>query len=261
MQVVTTPSNLLLKVNESFHFLIKVFDKHGKGIPSSEVKITKVIAMDRAGYVREDNGDYHFDDLTNNTSYDGNHFISYTNKDGELKVKVSDPHGIGVRTFFKISADDCVSKEISVVFSVPTSPKSVYAKMYGHMPDFISVNNLKFYRPTLSTERTGDQVNHYLNEDWAKFTWYNAEEFCKSRNLRLPTKEELLDFYHIHSGNDLLSNYGWPIVDRFNSAWSSSAIRNMYFHDPLHFYVDFLNDKMDKEIVSDALVVFCVQDS
>ncbi|QJC36321.1 hypothetical protein GJT99_02210 (plasmid) [Enterobacteriaceae endosymbiont of Donacia cincticornis] len=260
MQVVANPSTLLTKVSESINLSIKIFDKHGNGVQFSEVKISNILAMDRQGYIRKDSGKFHFEDITNNKSYDGDNFISYTNKNGELKVKVSDPHGIGVRTFLKISADYFVSKKIAVIFTVPTSPNNLYARMYGHMTDVLLVNKLLFHRPALFSERTGDQVYHYLNEDWAKFTWYNGEDFCKTQNARLPDKDELLDFYYVHSGDDLFSNYGWPIVDNFNYGWTSSSIRNMYFRDPLHFYVNFLNGKIDKGIISNIFTVFCVQE-
>ncbi|QJC35102.1 hypothetical protein GJT96_02195 (plasmid) [Enterobacteriaceae endosymbiont of Donacia piscatrix] len=216
--------------------------------------------MDQQGYTRKDSGKIHFEDITNKKFYDGDNFISYTNKEGELKVKISDPHGIGVRTFLKISADNSISKKIAVIFTVPTSPNNLYARMYGHMTDVLSINGLKFYRPTLFSERAGDQVYHYLNEDWAKYNWYNGEDLCKAKNARFPNREELLDFYDIYPGNDLFSKYGWPIVDRYNLVWTSSSIRNMYFRNPLHFYVDFLNRKIDKGVISDVFTVFCVQD-
>ncbi|QJC35505.1 hypothetical protein GJT97_02200 (plasmid) [Enterobacteriaceae endosymbiont of Donacia proxima] len=260
MQVTADPPNLFTKVSESINLSVKVFDKHGKGVKTSEVKITNILAMDQQGYTRKDSGKFHFEDITNKKSYDGDNFISYTDKKGELKVKISDPHGIGVRTFLKISADNIISKKISVIFTVPTSPNNLYARMYGHMTDVLSINGLKFHRPALFSERTGDQVYHYLNEDWAKFTWYNGEDFCKTRNARLPNREELLDFYDLYPGTDLLSKYGWPIVDRFNYVWTSTSIRNMYFRDPLHFYVDFLSRKIDKGIISNIFTVFCVQE-
>ncbi|QJC34735.1 hypothetical protein GJT95_02225 (plasmid) [Enterobacteriaceae endosymbiont of Donacia crassipes] len=259
MQVIANPSTLFTKVNKFINLSIKVFDKHGNGVKVSEVKITNILAMDRQGYIRKDSGKLHFEDITNQKSYNGDNFISYTNKNGELKVKISDPHGIGVRTFLKISADDYVSKKIAVVFTVPTSPDNLYARMYGHMTDSLYVNGLKFNRPALFSERTGDQVHHYLNEDWSKFTWYNGEEYCKTINGRLPDKDELLNFYYAHPGDDLLSNYGWPIVDKFSYVWTSTPIINMYFRDPLHFYIDFLSEKIDKGIISNIFTVFCIQ--
>ncbi|QJC37142.1 hypothetical protein GJU01_02235 (plasmid) [Enterobacteriaceae endosymbiont of Donacia vulgaris] len=262
MVIKIEPKNLTAKVSESIKLLIIVYDKHGKKLKFSDVEIKKLMAVDQHGEVRKDSGEIHIEDITHKKSYDGKYFFLTTDKNGELELKISDPHGIGVKTYFKIIANNYVSKKIDLIFTVPTSPKHILAKMYGHMPDFILFNGMKFKRPTLSVERLGDQVNHYLNEDWAKFTWFNAEAFCKSQNARLPTKEELIAFYNAHPGDDLISNYGWPIVEKFFSMfWTSTPKINMYFPDPLHYHVDFVTGKIDQGIVGNIFPFICVDDN
>ncbi|QJC35917.1 hypothetical protein GJT98_02255 (plasmid) [Enterobacteriaceae endosymbiont of Donacia sparganii] len=251
--------NLIAKVSQSINFLITVYDKHGKRFKFAQIDIRNIIARDRLGDVRKDSGKIHIEDITNQKSYDNDIFSLTTNINGELRIAISDPHGIGVRTTLEISANNYITKKINLIFTVSTSPNTLHAKMYGHMTDFLFVNGVKFERPVLASERLGDQVFHYLNEDWSKFTWYNGEAYCKSRNARLPTKDELFDFYKNHSGNDLLSNYGWPMVDRFNLVWTSTPIINMYFPDPLHFYINFLNSDIEKGITSNIFTVFCMQ--
>ncbi|WP_211080574.1 inverse autotransporter beta domain-containing protein [Enterobacteriaceae endosymbiont of Donacia simplex] len=254
--------NLTAKVNESIKLLIIVYDKHGKKLKFSDVEIKNVMAVDQHGEVRKDSGEIHIEDITHKKSYDGKYFFLITDENGELRLKISDPHGIGVRTYFKIIANNYVSKKIDLIFTVPTSPKTILAKMYGHMPDFILFNGMKFKRPTLSIERLGDQVNHNLNEDWTKFTWFNADAFCKSQNARLPTKDELIDFYNAHPGDDLISNYGWPIVEKsFSMFWTSTPKINMYFPDPLHYHVDFITGKIDQGIVGNIFPFICVDDN
>ncbi|WP_211080473.1 inverse autotransporter beta domain-containing protein [Enterobacteriaceae endosymbiont of Donacia fulgens] len=260
MVLKTNPQILITKVSQPITFLITVYDKHGKRFKFSNIQIRNVVAKDRQGDIRKDSGKIHIEDITNQKSDDNDNFLFTTDINGELKLKVSDPHGIGVRTTLEISANDYITKTVNLIFTVSTSPNTPRARMYGHMTEFLFVNGIKFKRPILSTERLGDQVNNYLNEDWSKFNWYNAESYCKSQNSRLPTKSELLEFYNVHSGDDLLSNYGWPIVDRFNLMWTSTPIVNMYFRDPLHFHINFLNGDIDKGITGNIFSFFCVQD-
>ncbi|QJC38366.1 hypothetical protein GJU04_02255 (plasmid) [Enterobacteriaceae endosymbiont of Donacia marginata] len=260
MVLKTTPQILITKVSKPIKFLITVYDKHGKRFKFSNIKIRNVIARDRQGDIRRDSGKIHIEDLTNQKTYDNDNFLFTTDINGELKLEISDPHGIGVRTTLAISANNYITKKVDLIFTVSTSPNTSRARMYGHMTEFLFVNGIRFKRPILSSERLGDQVNNYLNEDWSKFNWYNAESYCKSQNARLPTKSELLEFYNIHSGNDLLSNYGWPIVDRFNLMWTSTPIINMYFRDPLHFHINFLNGDIDQGITGNIFSFFCVQD-
>ncbi|QJC34330.1 hypothetical protein GJT94_02250 (plasmid) [Enterobacteriaceae endosymbiont of Donacia cinerea] len=256
------PKSLIAKVNESIKLLITVYDKHGKRLKFSDIEIKNTMAVDQHGEVRKDSGLIHIEDITHKKSYDGKYFFLRSDVNGELELKISDPHGIGVKNFFQIIANNYVSKTFNVIFTVPTSPKIILAKMYGHMPDFILFNGLKFRRPILSAERLGDQVNYLLNEDWAKFNWFNAEAFCKSRNSRLPTKDELLDFYNAHPGDDLIGNYGWPIVEKFFSMfWTSTPKINMYFPDPLHFHIDFVTGKIDQGIVGNIFPFICVEDN
>ncbi|QJC37552.1 hypothetical protein GJU02_02240 (plasmid) [Enterobacteriaceae endosymbiont of Donacia thalassina] len=253
------PNILITKVSKPIKFLITVYDKYGKRFKFSNIQIKKIFAMDRQGDFRKDSGKIHIEDITNQKSYDGDNFLLTTDINGELKLEITDPHGIGVRTTFEISANNYITKKINLIFTVPTSPNTPRARMYGHMTEFLFVNGIKFKRPILSAERLGDQVNHYLNEDWSKFNWYNAVSYCESQGSRLPTKDELLNFYHEHSGDDLLSNYGWPIVERFNFIWTSTPIINMYFRDPLHFHINFLNGDIDKGITGNIFSFLCVE--
>ncbi|QJC37956.1 hypothetical protein GJU03_02225 (plasmid) [Enterobacteriaceae endosymbiont of Donacia bicoloricornis] len=254
------PQNLITKVSKSITLLITVYDKHGKRFKFSNINIKNILARDRQGFLRKDSGQIHIEDITNQKDYDGDNFLFTTDINGELKLKISDPHGIGVKTTLTISANNYVTKKINLIFTVSTSPNTPLARMYGHMTEFLFVNGIRFKRPILSSERLGDQVNYYLNEDWSKFNWYNAESYCKSQNARLPTKSELLEFYDVHSGTDLLSNYGWPIVDRFNLFWTSTPIYNMYFRDPLHFHINFLDGGVDQGITGNIFSFICVQD-
>lgn len=260
MVIQTNPPILIRKVSEPITFLITVYDKYGKRFKFSNILIKNIVARDRKGDIRKDSGKIHIEDITNQKSYDNDNFLFTTDINGELKLKISDPHGIGVRTTLEINANNYITKKFDLIFTVSTSPNTPRARMYGHMTEFLFVNGIRFKRPILSSERLGDQVNNYLNEDWSKFNWYNAESYCKSQNSRLPTKSELLEFYNVHSGDDLLSNYGWPIVDRFNLMWTSTPIFNMYFRDPLHFHINFLNGNIDQGITGNIFSFLCVQD-
>ncbi|WP_211080526.1 inverse autotransporter beta domain-containing protein [Enterobacteriaceae endosymbiont of Donacia dentata] len=252
-------SNVIVsKTDVPLNFLITVYDKHGKRFKFSKIEIHNIMAKDRQGNIRRDSGKLKIEDVTNKKSFSGNNFSSLTDKNGNLNLRISDPFGIGVCTTINIVANKYVTKKMNLIFTVETSPNTIHAQMYGHMVDYIWLHGIKYERPTLMSERTGDQVYHYLNEDWAKFTWDNANEYCKSINHFLPSREELASFNSLHSGEDLLSNYGWPIIQRYSRVWTKTSIVDRYFPELLRFYIDFKNGNIEKAIPSNIFTVFCI---
>ncbi|QJC33105.1 hypothetical protein GJT91_02225 (plasmid) [Enterobacteriaceae endosymbiont of Donacia semicuprea] len=253
-------SNVIVsKVDVPLNFLITVFDKYGKRFKFANIEIHRILSKDRQGHVRKDSGKLNIEDITHQKSIINDNFSFTTDINGDLKLKISDPLGIGVCSTINIMANKYVTKKINLIYTVPTSPDTVHANMYGHMVDYIFLNGIKYERPNLMSERTGDQVYHYLNEDWAKFTWDNAKEYCESRNHNLPTIEELADFNSFHTGEDLLSNYGWPIIQRYSRVWTVTSIIDRYFPEPLHYYVDFKDGHIQKAIPSNIFTVFCIR--
>ncbi|WP_211080520.1 inverse autotransporter beta domain-containing protein [Enterobacteriaceae endosymbiont of Donacia clavipes] len=247
------------KIDVPLDFLITVFDKHGKRFKFANIEIHNILSKDRQGHVRKDSGKLNIEDITYQKSFTSDDFSFTTDINGDLKLKISDPLGIGVCTTINIVANKYVTKKINLIFTVPTSPDTIHAKMYGHMVDYIFLHGIKYERPNLMSERTGDQVYHYLNEDWAKFTWDNAKEYCESQNHSLPTSEELTEFNSYHTGEDLLSNYGWPIIQRYSRVWTVTSIIDRYFPEPLRYYLDFKDGHIQKAIPSNIFTVFCIK--
>lgn len=78
-----------------------------------------------------------------------------TDANGDAQIILEQPRGVGLITQLSVvPIDSLLNSPISrsVKFTVPTSPDTPKAHMWGHMADVITVDNLTFERPKLAAE-------------------------------------------------------------------------------------------------------------
>ncbi|QJC31891.1 hypothetical protein GJT88_02305 (plasmid) [Enterobacteriaceae endosymbiont of Donacia tomentosa] len=238
--------------------IITTLDKKGNIVKNSDIKINTIVSKDRQGKIRLDSGFLNIEDLSNNHVFVGRHFSFKTNKNGVLKIKVSDPHGIGVQTTIDITADDHISRKIDLIFKVITSPDSNKAQMYGYMDDYVYLNaKTRFRRPFLEREYASDIVYHHANEDWGTLTYDNAVKYCNTMKYFIPIRSLLNDFSSQYPADILLNLHGWPIVSTFSGVWSSSEKWGQYPPRHLIWYLDYTNRIFYEGLHNSAYLVLC----
>ncbi|WP_348225939.1 adhesion domain-containing protein, partial [Salmonella enterica] len=62
----------------------------------------------------------------------------------------------------------------SVKFTVPTSPDTPEAQMWGHMSDAITLGDMTFERPKLAAEVAAPRTQTEATESWARVTHADA---------------------------------------------------------------------------------------
>lgn len=152
-----------------------------------------------------------------------------TDAQGNAEIVLTQPQGVGLKTLLSILATDSLIKtptRHSVTFTVPTSPDTPSAHMWGHMDDTISVNGVRFARPKLQSEApssTRNQVEN--NETWARVYHTEADGNVESGGCaanHLPRIDQLNALYSAE-GNDIHAVHGWPILRDYWSSTFASA--------------------------------------
>lgn len=160
------------------------------------------------------------------TTYEG-----VTDASGNLVINITDPDGTGVKNTLELRAESGDTALQAVTFNVKTSPDVASATMWGNMTETVTVGGTTFHRPWLNSEKRGDGVQTYHNEDWGSYNFQTASKICT-----LPTKEELIKLYNAYPNNKLLDQLGW----RTDNVYRTSSVQ-----DKEHNYV-----YMDKGVVS-----------
>lgn len=191
------------------------------------VKITNII--------NRDGGSTGFDDpsggvLTiDGAEYGINTTLTYegiTDANGNAEVMMTQPRGVGLKTLFDVAPQNSMVStpaNRSVTFTVPTSPDSPKAKMWGHMPDTLTVDGMTFERPKLAEEvGAHDRTYKEANEIWVRVLQADADGNpgaggCAAN--RLPRIDQLQALYGAYSGGAINSAQGWPVAKAY---WSSS---------------------------------------
>ncbi|ECU7144301.1 hypothetical protein A9V84_14815 [Salmonella enterica subsp. enterica serovar Reading] len=115
----------------------------------------------------------------------------------------------------------------SVKFTVPTSPDTPKAHMWGHMADTITVDNMEFQRPKLAAEATAaTRTEDQNNETWARVTHADALNNPNAGGCEvnhLPQDHQLSALYAANDGNKIHTVSGWPTSYNYWSSTFASA--------------------------------------
>lgn len=153
-----------------------------------------------------------------------------TDAQGNADIVLTQPQGVGLKTMLSaVSVDSFIKTPAtrSVTFTVPTSPDTPDAHMWGHMDDTITVDGMTFERPKLQTEAPSSTRNQLENnETWARVYHRNADGNPASGGCaanHLPRIDQLNALYNANSGNDIHTVHGWPILRDYWSSTLTSA--------------------------------------
>ena len=102
---------------------------------------------------------------------------------------------------------------MDTIFTVPTSPDTDKAKMWGHMPETLTAGGLTFKRPLLFAELAVTKKRKSQdeeNETWALFTVAQAADAsnngCGAEYI--PTQDALVTLSSSWQGHAI---DGWPV--------------------------------------------------
>lgn len=152
-----------------------------------------------------------------------------TDEQGNASLVISQPQGVGLLTMLTIiPVNSLIANPISrsVTFTVPGSPDTPKANMWGHMADNITVGNLTFERPKLAGEVSSANTRLEDNETWALATHASAKDDPQSGGCtvnRLPRIDQLEQLYATNSAGKMHSILGWPVAEPYWSATAASS--------------------------------------
>lgn len=138
-----------------------------------------------------------------------NHYHGITDANGKLSLELTQANGAGVLTPLRVVLADGIEATANVIFTVVTSPDVAQARMWGHMQGVVEAGNI-YKRPQLvgeATANTGSTVENH--EDWATFNSVTAAT-AQCGVGQVPGQVILDALYSAHSGNAMLTTYGWP---------------------------------------------------
>ncbi|MEZ2585228.1 adhesion domain-containing protein [Kluyvera intermedia] len=138
-----------------------------------------------------------------------NHYHGITDANGQLSLELTQDNGAGVLTSLRVVLADGTESTANVIFTVLTSPDVAQARMWGHMQGVVEAGNI-YKRPQLvgeATANTGSTVENH--EDWATFNSVTAAT-AQCGAGQVPGQVILDALYSAHSGNAMLTTYGWP---------------------------------------------------
>lgn len=138
-----------------------------------------------------------------------NHYHGITDANGQLSLELTQNNGAGVLTPLRVVLADGTESTANVIFTVVTSPDVTQARMWGHMQGVVEAGNI-YKRPLLAGEATANTSSTVENhEDWATFNSVTAAT-AQCGVGQVPGQVILDALYSAHSGNAMLTNYGWP---------------------------------------------------
>ncbi|WES67077.1 DUF823 domain-containing adhesin [Superficieibacter sp. HKU1] len=231
------------KISESITLHVhSVNALNNMAVPFADFSITMATGRNRAGLMTG------FTDPTQGaltfTDGSGSHvygpaqgsmvYHGQTDAQGNAEIVITQPKGVGLKTMLSLEAMDSLIRTPatrSVTFTVPTSPDTPTAQMWGHMDDTLTVNGMTFERPKLQAEApssTRNQVEN--NETWTRVYHTDADGNVESGGCaanHLPRIDQLNALYNDNSGNDIHTVHGWPVLrDYWSSSFASASTWN-----------------------------------
>lgn len=153
-----------------------------------------------------------------------------TDAEGNATLVIEQPQGVGLLTPLTVlPLHSLITTPVnrSVKFTVPTSPDTPKAHMWGHMADTITVDNMEFQRPMLAEEApAATRTEAQNNETWARVTHADALNNpdaggCEVNHL--PQDHQLSALYTANDGNKIHTVSGWPTSYNYWSSTFASA--------------------------------------
>lgn len=154
-----------------------------------------------------------------------------TDAEGNATLVIEQPQGVGLLTPLSVlPVNSLITTPVnrSVKFTVPTSPDTPEAKMWGHMADTLTVSDMEFQRPKLAAEATAaTRTQEQDNETWARVSHADAlnnpnAEGCEAGHL--PRADQLAALYASSDGNKIHTVSDWPTTyDYWSSTFASAA--------------------------------------
>ncbi|EEB9697365.1 RatA-like protein [Salmonella enterica subsp. enterica] len=258
----TVGSMAQAKVGEKIQLKVHTYNAiNNTPVPYASFTITKGISRSRenqtSGFDDPSNGVILMDGVAYGTLESSVVYSGTTDVNGDAVVTVEQPQGVGLRTPLKISPTQSditnVVVDYSVIFTVPTSPDTVAARMYGHMDDTITVDALTFNRPKLTKEVSGGNTVIENNETWATVSSANTgnTDVGGCGVNMLPRRDQLAALYNANSNNAIMTVHGWPTGRE--AYWSSTPADRAN-----HFYATWLNNGNEINGGEDREYVSCL---
>ncbi|EAZ8132124.1 hypothetical protein CGZ12_21885 [Salmonella enterica] len=139
-----------------------------------------------------------------------------TDAEGNATLVIEQPQGVGLLTPLTVlPLHSLITAPVnrSVKFTVPTSPDSDKAKMWGHMPETVAAANGEvFKRPLLSAEIASGIThgsNTENNETWGSVNFDVAKDACGAGFV--PSLADLQSLYDAWPGGAMNTQQGWPL--------------------------------------------------
>ncbi|CAD7561678.1 RatA homolog [Citrobacter europaeus] len=218
------------KVGEQITLTVRSINAlNGLTVPNAAFTVTMAYGRNR------DNVSTGFTDATNGalviagTAYGPSQasmtYQGTTDSQGSATLTIEQPQGVGLQTQLSIlPMNSLISTPLSrsVKFTVPTSPDTAQASMWGHMPDTLTVGDAVFERPKLAAEVSATRTQKEANESWARVTHSDAVSNTDVGGCavnRLPRIDQLKALYDANSGGAIHNTHGWPTLINY---WSST---------------------------------------
>ncbi|EAO2687930.1 hypothetical protein E2X65_22885 [Salmonella enterica] len=146
----------------------------------------------------------------------GSTYYGATGADGTASVDLGGASGPGVKNILTASLSDTptATSALPVIFTVITSPDSVKANMWGHMPETFSASNgSEFSRPLLYHELSSTTDTSSYTE--ANETWSSVKNFDQGRGAcsitQMATAEDFQTLYRDHPDGAITTALGLPV--------------------------------------------------
>ncbi|EEM0425815.1 hypothetical protein AB4F57_001738 [Salmonella enterica] len=187
-----------------------------------------------------------------------------TDAEGNATLVIEQPQGVGLLTPLSVlPVNSLITTPInrSVKFTVPTSPDTPEAQMWGHMAETLTDSSgVAYRRPLLASEfsatpgKTLTIANGYYDkgETWGMITvdkaWNGTGGGCGRDTL--PTVANLQTLYGTYPDNAMRSRNGWPMTSSGNNNvsrywWAGDYVISSDGTKSLYAAVNLFNDGND----------------
>ncbi|WP_342344241.1 adhesion domain-containing protein [Citrobacter sp. FP75] len=207
---------------------------NGTTIANVKFSVTMALGKNRSGmttgFTDPSQGELLFDSVAYGAGASSMMYEGTTDANGDAQIILEQPRGVGLLTQLNVApANSLLNTPISrsVKFTVPTSPDTPSANMWGHMADVVTVDNLSFERPKLAAEVGATRTQGEANETWARVMHTDAQGNTDAGGCalnRLPRIDQLTALYSANSGGTMHTDAGWPInLNYWSATYASQA--------------------------------------
>lgn len=207
---------------------------NGTTIANVKFSVTMALGKNRSGmttgFTDPSQGELLFDSVAYGAGASSMTYEGTTDANGDAQIILEQPRGVGLLTQLSVApANSLLNAPISrsVKFTVPTSPDTPSANMWGHMADAVTVDNLTFERPKLAAEVGATRTQGEANETWARVMHADAQGNTAAGGCalnRLPRIDQLTALYSANSGGKMHTDAGWPInLNYWSATYASQA--------------------------------------